>query len=76
MVDSLELQNMVAEKWLSLHDSAVQDTDYKSDKEILKEIFDEARTYETQLPSNEEVVAMADSLGLDRYGQIYCTSLT
>ena len=47
-----------------LVDSAIQDTEYKPGKEILKEIFDEARIYEGELPSEEEMAVIEERLGI------------
>lgn len=51
-----------------LVDSAVQDGQYKHGMEILKNFFDEGRTYEAQVPSREEVAATAQRLGLAEMG--------
>ena len=47
-----------------LVDSAIQDHEYKTGEEILKEIFDEASIYEGELASEEEVAVIEERLGI------------
>ena len=52
-----------------LVDSAVKDSEYRSGKEILKEIFEEWNTHEAQMPSEEEHSAAMNILGLTDMGK-------
>ena len=52
-----------------LVDSAIQEHEYKTGKEILKEIFDEARIYEGELASKEEVAVIEERLGIVEMGR-------
>ena len=52
-------------------DSAVKDSEYRSSKEKLKEIFDEWSTCEAQLPLKEEHAAATNRLGLADMGKFH-----
>ena len=52
-----------------LVDSAIQDHEYKTGKEILKEIFDEARIYEGELASKEEMAVIEERLSIAEMGR-------
>ena len=52
-----------------LVDSAIQDHEYKTGKEILKEIFEEARIYEGELASKEEMAVIEERLGIAEMGR-------
>ena len=52
-----------------LVDSAWKDSEYRSGNDVMKSIFDEWRTCEAQLPSDEEHAAATNRLGLADMGK-------